>query len=65
MDLVVDPECRRQGVGRALMGAVKEWAKSRNAEFIELGVLAQNEGAIRLYENLGFRDSRKIMQMDL
>ena len=44
MDLVVDPECRRQGVGRALMGAVKEWAKSRNAEFIELGVLAQNEG---------------------
>ncbi len=65
MDLVVDPKCRRQGVGRALMGAVKEWAKSRNAEFIELGVLAQNEGAIRLYENLGFRDSRKIMQMDL
>ena len=47
------------------MGAVKEWAKSRNAEFIELGVLAQNEGAIRVYENLGFRDSRKIMQMDL
>ncbi len=65
MDLVVDPKCRRQGVGRALMGAVKEWAKSRNAEFIELGVLAQNEGAVRLYESLGFRDSRKIMQLDL
>ncbi len=65
MDLVVDPEHRGRGIGRALMGAVKEWAKSRNAEFIELGVLAQNEGAVRLYESLGFRDSRKIMQLDL
>ena len=65
MDLVVDPEYRRQGVGRALLGAVKDWAESRDAEFIELGVLAQNEDAIRLYESLGFKISRKIMQLDL
>lgn len=65
MDLVVAPEHRGRGIGRALLGAVKDWAESRGAEFIELGVLAQNEGAVRLYESLGFRDSRKIMQLDL
>lgn len=65
MDLVVDPDHRGRGIGRALMGAVKDWAKSRNAEFIELGVLAQNKDAIRLYESLGFKDSRKTMQLDL
>lgn len=65
MDLVVDPDHRSRGIGRALMGAVQDWAKSRNAEFIELGVLAQNKDAIRLYESLGFKDSRKTMQLDL
>lgn len=65
MDLVVAPEHRGRGIGRALLGAVKDWAESRDAEFIELGVLAQNEDAIRLYESLGFKDSRKIMQLDL
>lgn len=65
MDLVVDPDHRGRGIGRALMGAVKDWAESRNAEFIELGVLAQNKDAVRLYESLGFKDSRKTMQLDL
>ncbi len=65
MDLVVAPEHRGRGIGQALLGAVKDWAESRDAEFIELGVLAQNEDAIRLYESLGFKDSRKIMQLDL
>lgn len=65
MDLVVAPGHRGRGIGRALLEAVKGWAESRNAEFIELGVLAQNEDAIRLYESLGFKISRKIMQLDL
>lgn len=65
MDLVVAPAHRGHGIGQALMGAVKEWAKSRGAEFIELGVLAQNEDAIRLYESVGFKDARKLMQLEL
>ena len=65
MDLVVDPECRRQGVGRALMGAVKEWAKSRNAEFIELGVLSENTAALRVYEGCGYTERRKVMGRSL
>lgn len=34
-------------------------------EYIELGVLTQNEGAVRLYESMAFTEDRKVMRMRL
>ena len=52
--LAVEPGSQRMGVGRALMEAVIEEARSRGGRRLTLGVFAPNEAARALYEELGF-----------
>lgn len=54
MDVIVTENCRNKGLGTALMNSAKEWAKERECSFINLDVLVNNPGAIKLYEKLGF-----------
>lgn len=59
-DLYVDPAYRRQGWGRKLLGKAIE---RNGAKPLTLQVDVDNEPAIRLYENMGFRavpDSSRI-----
>lgn len=65
LDLAVDESHRRQGVGRALLEAVKAWARDKGAEFVELGVLSENLPAIGLYEDFGFIERRRVMELEL
>jgi GNAT superfamily N-acetyltransferase len=51
--LVVAPDARRAGVGRALLGAIAEDARSRGAVTWSLNVKPDNVAAIRLYESVG------------
>lgn len=50
----VASECRRSGVGRALIEAVVGWARDAGAGEVQLIVLEGNEPAYRLYESAGF-----------
>jgi GNAT superfamily N-acetyltransferase len=50
----VDPVRRRQGIGRLLVDAITDWARSWGARRMVLWVFAANEPAIRFYERLGF-----------
>lgn len=43
-----------QGVGRALLGALLEWAGQKGLHRVELSVMVNNPGAIRLYRQIGF-----------
>jgi ribosomal protein S18 acetylase RimI-like enzyme len=52
--LAVDPQLQRRGVGRALLDAAVEEARSRGAHKLSLRVLSTNEAARRLYETAGF-----------
>ncbi len=54
MDIIVTKNHRSKGFGTALMNAAKDWAKERDCNFINLDVLVNNPGAIKLYEKLGF-----------
>ncbi len=54
MDVIVTKAHRNKGYGTALMNSAKGWAKERDCNFINLDVLANNLGAIKLYEKLGF-----------
>lgn len=65
MDIGVDECSRGKGVGTMLLRQARAWAKERNLEYIELGVLAGNEGASRLYEKMGFSDVQKTMRCGL
>lgn len=61
-DLVVTPPKRGQGIGSSLLGAAKKWARDRRLEYLELEVLAQNSGAIELYEAHDFVESTRTMR---
>ena len=54
LGLMVDTRFRRRGVGRALLGAAVEWARSHGVTKLELHVFPWNEPAIKLYETFGF-----------
>jgi len=52
--LCVDPEYRKNGIGKALMEAVEAEAEGRGASGIYLHVEASNDGALALYESAGY-----------
>ncbi len=54
MNVAVHSDFRRQGVGKQLILALIEELKERNVHCLTLEVRASNEGAISLYEKLGF-----------
>ncbi|MDO8121881.1 N-acetylglutaminylglutamine synthetase [Isoptericola sp. b490] len=53
--LTVDPSIAPPGVGQALLAAIAREMTARGRSSLDLSVLADNTGAIRLYERLGFR----------
>lgn len=50
----VAPTHRRSGVGRLLVNAVIDWARSKRATTLRLMVTSNNDVARRFYERLGF-----------
>jgi ribosomal protein S18 acetylase RimI-like enzyme len=53
--LAVDPAAQRRGVAAGLLAAAEQRARGQRARKLSLRVLSSNQGAIRLYEKLGFR----------
>jgi len=49
-DLVVDPERRSEGAGKALLDAAKDWARERGASHLELDSGDDRLEAHRFYE---------------
>lgn len=58
----VDERCRRQGIGRALFGAIRELAREHGLNRIELNMWEFNEGALKFYEAIGFSTYRRYME---
>lgn len=56
--LAVVPSSRGMGIGTALILKAEEKAESEGKRTMSLGVIAENEGAIRLYERLGYKTTR-------
>jgi GNAT superfamily N-acetyltransferase len=52
-DFAVDPEHRSLGVGRALLGAARDWARERGASHLELDSADARKDAHRFYMREG------------
>lgn len=52
--LMVHPDFRGKGFGRALIDQCVSWAVKKNAEGLLLAVNSPNPSAIKLYESFGF-----------
>jgi uncharacterized protein (TIGR00290 family) len=55
-DLVLLPQARRSGIGRALLARAEEYARAEGAPALCLTVLARNGGARALYAEAGYRE---------
>ena len=54
-DVVVDPDHRGRGVGRALLAALADWASSRGVRRLQLLADGNNGPALAFYDRLGWR----------
>lgn len=56
-DVFVPEELRGHGIGTRLALAAEKLARARGYAVISIGTSVANEGALRLYRRLGFRDA--------
>jgi ribosomal protein S18 acetylase RimI-like enzyme len=54
------PECRRLGLGTALLIQAIDWARVVGVRKLTLEVFATNENAIALYRKLGFEEEARL-----
>lgn len=64
-DIQVHDAFRRQGIGRETMLLAEDFARSQGATAIRLNVFAYNDGAIRLYDGLGYATASMFKQKRL
>ena len=50
----VAPACRKSGIGRRLINAIRAWARSRGVGLLRLMVTSCNQSAIDFYKRNGF-----------
>lgn len=58
-NVAVNPDCRRRGIGEALVKTLIEKGKEKLLSFWTLEVRESNSGAIALYSKLGFENVGK------
>ena len=60
MSIAIDPDCQNLGIGKLLVNAFIEEARSRGSQFVNLTTDAvNNEAANHFYKSLGFELFRK------
>jgi len=64
-DIVVDPDHRKQGVGRLLVDATLEALKKKGAPRVVLSTAERNAAAQRLFDRAGFRRTMIEMTREL
>ena len=57
--LVTDENYRGKGVGKLLIGKVKEWAKEKGNEILSLHCNVKRTEAHLFYEHLGFKELKQ------
>lgn len=57
----VEDELRRSGVGRALVRAVEDWARSRGLKELGSDTELQNRGAIDAHRHVGFEEVERMV----
>jgi len=62
--MFTDANYRGKGLNKLVIGALKDWSKSKGISEIRLTVYNDNDGAIRAYEKVGFKAHIVEMRID-
>ncbi len=65
VDFIVNKQYRKNGIGQLLLEKVKDWAKARKLEYIELMVLENNVIGKSFYEREHFVTVSRTMRLDV
>jgi aminoglycoside 6'-N-acetyltransferase I len=63
--LYVRPKARRQGVARALVQAVAQWAKARGGEELASDAVLSNRTSQAAHKRLGFVETERVVYFNL
>jgi len=61
----VDEALHRQGIGRSFFTGIRQFAKGKGFDRIELNMWEFNENALKFYEAIGFTTYRRYMEMPI
>ena len=64
-EFCVDARFRRQGVATELIDFIKQQAKAKGFDRVELNMWEFNEGALAFYESVGFATYRRNLEMEV
>jgi aminoglycoside 6'-N-acetyltransferase I len=59
--LYVEPQVRRQGVARALVGAVEEWGREMGCREFASDALLENVSSHSMHRGLGFEETERVV----
>ena len=62
VDFYVIPDYRKNGIGKALLERAKDWAKSKNLEYLELFVLEENQLGQNFYKREKFSTASRTLR---
>jgi len=61
MDFAVLQEWRGRGIGKALLQAAEDYCRGEGLGYLGLAVTSHNSRALKLYQDFGFAEERKLM----
>lgn len=64
-DICVTAECRRRGVGRALIDALDSWFATQKVTSVELFAAALNPESVAFWRAMGYSDYLRLMRRDI
>ena len=65
VDFIVTEQYRKIGIGHLLLDGAKQWARSRQLEYLELMVLENNDGGRHFYERENFSPVSQTMRLEI
>ena len=59
--IYVEPEARRQGIARTLVGAVEEWGRKMDCREFASDALLENSDSHSMHRALGFEETERVV----
>lgn len=63
--LYIESDYRNTGIGSNLLKNFKQWVIDKNIKYIEICAQVENKNAVNLYEKMGFKNFKSIMNIEL